>query len=67
MLCKELSCLAVCYFCCFLLYQVLDMNFIEANKELTAIAPLVPEKFKALDIKDGLQCPSQVLHNGIRW
>ena len=35
-------------FLLFSLYQVLDMNFIEANKELTAIAPLVPEKFKAL-------------------
>ena len=35
-------------FLLFSLYQVLDMNFTEANKELTAIAPLVPEKFKAL-------------------
>lgn len=44
---------AVIMFACMLfllfsLYQVLDMNFTEANKELTAIAPLVPEKFKAL-------------------
>ena len=41
---------AVIMFACMLfllfsLYQVLDMNFTEANKELTAIAPLVPEKF----------------------
>lgn len=35
-------------FLIFSLYRVLDMNFTEANKELTAIAPLVPEKFKAL-------------------
>lgn len=35
-------------FLLFSLYQVLEMNFVEANKELTAIAPLVPEKFKAL-------------------
>ena len=32
----------------FSLYQVLGMGFTEANKELTNIAPLVPEKFKAL-------------------
>ena len=35
-------------FLLFSLYQVLGMGFTEANKELTNIAPLVPEKFKAL-------------------
>lgn len=35
-------------FLIFSLYRVLGMNFVEANRELTNIAPLVPEKFKAL-------------------
>lgn len=35
-------------FLLFSLYHVLDMNFIEANQALTEMAPLVPEKFKAL-------------------
>ena len=45
-------------FLLFSLYQVLDMNFIEANKELTAIAPLVPEKFKALGHQGWTAMPS---------
>lgn len=43
-------------FLLFSLYQVLDMNFTEANKELTAIAPLVPENSRHWDIKGGRQC-----------
>ncbi|MBP6064640.1 sodium:solute symporter family protein [Bacteroides sp.] len=35
-------------FLLFSLYQVLGMNFTEANQALTDIAPLVPEKFKAM-------------------
>ena len=35
-------------FLLFSLYRVLDMGFTEANQALTDIAPLVPEKFKAL-------------------
>lgn len=63
---------AVIMFACMLfllfsLYQVLDMNFTEANKELTAIAPLVPESLRHWDIRGGLRCLSRVLHNGIRW
>ena len=48
MLCTGVIMFGCMLFLLFSLYQVLDMNFIEANKELTAIAPLVPEKFKAL-------------------
>lgn len=35
-------------FLLFSLYQVLGMNFTEANQALTDIAPLVPEKFKTM-------------------
>lgn len=51
-------------FLLFSLYQVLGMGFTEANKELTAIAPLVPENLKHWDIRDGLQCLLQVHRNG---
>lgn len=44
---------AVIMFACMLflifsLYRVLDMNFTQANKALTDMAPMVPEKFKSL-------------------
>ncbi|GAE83010.1 sodium:solute symporter family protein [Bacteroides reticulotermitis] len=44
---------AIIMFCCMLfllfsLYNVLEMNFTEANRALKDIAPLVPEHYKAL-------------------
>ncbi|MDL2309956.1 sodium:solute symporter family protein, partial [Parabacteroides sp. OttesenSCG-928-B22] len=39
------SCMA---FMLFWFYHTLDMGFTEANRELTALAPHVPERFKAL-------------------
>lgn len=44
---------AIIMFCCMLfllfsLYNVLEMNFTEANRALKDIAPLVPEQYKAL-------------------
>ncbi|MDR0938365.1 MAG: sodium:solute symporter family protein [Mediterranea sp.] len=39
---------ACMFFLLFYLYEVLDMGFTEANSELTAMAPLVPEKYRAL-------------------
>ncbi|MDH6357877.1 sodium:solute symporter family protein [Parabacteroides sp. PF5-9] len=35
-------------FLLFWFYHTMDMGFAEANKELTSMAPLVPERFKAL-------------------
>ena len=44
---------AVIMFACMLFllfwfYHIMDMGFIEANQKLTDIAPMVPERFKAL-------------------
>ena len=64
---------AVIMFACMLFllfwfYHIMDMGFIEANQKLTDIAPMVPERFKALGHQRGGQlCPSQALHNGIHW